>query len=40
MIGLIIMWIAAVGTVMAALSMYRYNKGKLLRNNKKDGRFV
>jgi len=31
------MWIAAVGTVMAALSMYRYNKGKLLRNNKKMG---
>ena len=34
MIGLIIMWGAAIGTILAALSVYRYNTGKLDRNNK------
>ena len=28
------MWGAAIGTILAALSVYRYNTGKLDRNNK------
>ena len=35
MIGLIIMWAAAIGIIMAALSIYRWNKAKMERNNKK-----
>ena len=34
MIGLIIMWGAAIGTILAALAVYRYNTGKLKKNNK------
>jgi hypothetical protein len=34
MIALIIMWGAAIGTIIAALTVYRYNTGKLEKNNK------
>ena len=33
MIGLIIMWAAALGTMIAANWIYRYNKNKLKKNN-------
>ena len=35
MIGLLIMWAAAVGTMMAAVFLYNKNKNKLQRNNTK-----
>jgi len=35
MIGLIIMWAAAIGTMMAALWVYRHNHGKRVKNNEK-----
>ena len=33
MIGLIIMWAAAIGTMMAALWVYRHNHGKREKKN-------